>query len=117
MADEDKSVNIETKVSDEKPMKHSRLKRIRQKIKPQEFNMKSLWLSLVAVLVGLAIFTTIFGVLIYRYKSESALVYSVSKYIPYPVMQVNGRFVSYHEYVFEVNSIKHYYANQPGQDG
>ncbi len=47
-----------------------------------------------AALVVLLIVTTIFGVLIYRYKSESSIVYDVARVIPYPVERVNGQFVS-----------------------
>ena len=83
----------------------------------REISRRRLLLGLSAVLVGVAVFIGVFGVLIYKYKSDSTMVYAVSRVIPYPVMTVNHRIVSYHEYLFEVNSIKHYYENQPGQGG
>jgi len=67
-----------------------------------------------AVITGLAIFVLVFGLLIYKYKSDSQVTYSVAKVIPYPVMKVNGDYVSYREYLFDVASIKQYYQNQPG---
>jgi hypothetical protein len=83
----------------------------------RQITRKSIYMSITAVLVGLMVLVGVFGVLIYKYKSDNRMVYAVSRVIPYPVMRVNNRFVSYHEYLFEINSIKHYYENQPGQDG
>ncbi len=58
----------------------------------------------------------IFGVLVYRYKSDSPIVYTVSRVVPYPVEKVNGSFVTYGKFLFEVNSIKQYYKSQVGSD-
>lgn len=69
-----------------------------------------------SILAGLAVFLIIFGVLIYKYKSDSNLVYSVAKVVPYPAERINGRFVTYGQYLFELNSVKHYYVNQVGAD-
>ena len=41
-----------------------------------------------------------FGVLVYHYKSNSRITKAVASVVPYPVMKVNGGFVSYHEYLF-----------------
>jgi foldase protein PrsA len=59
----------------------------------------------------------VFGVLIYKYKSESNLVYAVSRTVPYPVQRVNGRFTTYGEYLFNLRSYKHYYQSQAGAAG
>lgn len=67
--------------------------------------------GVVAVAVLLVL---VFGVLVYHYKSDSRTTRAVASVVPYPVMKVNGGFVSYHEYLFEVASIKQYYQNQPG---
>jgi len=72
---------------------------------------------LASVGVGLLGLVILFAVLIYKYKSDSPIVYSVAKVVPYPVEKVNGDFVSYGRFLFEVNSIQHYYANQTGPDG
>lgn len=69
------------------------------------------WIASFVVLVAVMV-TIIFGVLIYQYKSESSVVYDVARVIPFPVERVNGQFVSYREYLFELDSIKTYYANQ-----
>lgn len=75
------------------------------------------WLPIVILSGGtLVLFLTIFGVLIYKYQSDNRVVYSVAKVVPYPVLRVNNRFATYGEYLFEVNSIKHYYNSQVGAD-
>ena len=70
-----------------------------------------------AVLAVLFVVTAVFGVLVYKYKSESPVVKSVAAVIPYPVMKVNGDYISYSEYLFELASIKQYYKKQTGSDG
>ncbi|MBW3538518.1 peptidylprolyl isomerase [Candidatus Parcubacteria bacterium] len=66
--------------------------------------------ALVLAVLGL------FGVLIYKYKSDSPVVYAAAQAVPYPVMRVNGSFVDYAQYRFELDSIKQYYRNQVGPD-
>lgn len=60
----------------------------------------------------LLLFLGAIGVLIYRFKSDHPVVYAVSRVVPYPVQRVNNRIVTYGNYLFELNSIKHYYQNQ-----
>ncbi|HSX02356.1 MAG TPA: peptidylprolyl isomerase [Candidatus Saccharimonadia bacterium] len=76
-----------------------------------------------SVLVGvLAVVIIIFGVLVYGYKSANPVVAAVSSVVPYPVEKVNGTFVSYHDYLFEVNANEKAYQsnaklnNQPAVD-
>jgi foldase protein PrsA len=78
---------------------------------------KSIIAIAASVLVGLLLFLTIFGVLIYKYRSDSDLVYGVAKVVPYPVERVNGDFVSYGQYLFEFRSIKHFYGKRQGAEG
>jgi len=69
-----------------------------------------------------ALVLIIFGVLIYGYRSESPIVYGVAKVIPFPVSNVNGHFVSYGDYLFQLNANKRGYQqnaklnNQPAVD-
>jgi parvulin-like peptidyl-prolyl isomerase len=70
--------------------------------------------SVVAVL--LVVIVT-FGVLIYSYRSESPTVRAAAAIIPYPAMVVGGDYVSYHEYLFEMASIKQYYQSQSSANG
>lgn len=76
-----------------------------------------LWLVVSGVVSGLALFVVIFGVLIYKYHSSDRIVYAVSRVVPYPVMRVNGHFIGYSSYLFELGSIKQYYLSQPGSNG
>lgn len=80
-------------------------------------NKKTVIMVVGGLAAGLLIFLGVFGVLIYKYKSEADAVSTVAKVVPYPVMVVNGRLVGYGEYLFEVSSIKKYYNEQKGQDG
>jgi parvulin-like peptidyl-prolyl isomerase len=78
---------------------------------------KPLSLIIAIALTVLVVLLATFGVLIYRYKQDSPLVYRVSQVVPYPIMRVNGEFVSYGRFLFEYNSIKKYYQSQTGSDG
>ena len=82
--------------------------------KPSKLNKRLIAMIVSAVIVLIIVIVGAFGVLIYRYKSSSRITEAVASVVPYPVMKVNGGFVSYHEYLFEVASIKQYYQNQPG---
>jgi hypothetical protein len=75
-------------------------------------NLKSTIIKVTSVVVALlAVVVIVFGVLIYAYKSESPAVATVAQVVPYPALQVNGRFVSYHDYLFEVDANKRAYQN------
>ncbi len=80
---------------------------------PERKTLLLLGAGAAALLVALLV---IFGILIYKYKSDSPIVYGVSRVVPYPVERVGNSFVSYGQYLFEVNSIKQYYKNQTGAD-
>jgi foldase protein PrsA len=78
-------------------------------------SMKSLRGTLIkvgaVVVILLVVIIAAFGVLIYAYKSESPAVRAAASVIPYPVEQVNGRFVSYSDYLFEVDANQKAYQN------
>jgi hypothetical protein len=74
---------------------------------------KRQWLMIGGTVVGLLIlFIAIFGILIYKYQNTSRIVQVVSSVVPYPAEKVNGSFITYSRYLFEVNSVKHFYVNQ-----
>jgi hypothetical protein len=76
------------------------------------------WWVIGGTIVGLVIlFLAVFAVLIYKYQNDSRIVQIVSEIIPYPAEEVNGHFVSYASYLFEVNSVKHYYLSQSSTTG
>jgi foldase protein PrsA len=75
-------------------------------------DMRALVVRVAAIAIALiAVIVLVFGVLVYGYKSESPAVKAVSGVVPYPVEQVNGRFVSYSDYLFEVDANKRAYQN------
>lgn len=78
---------------------------------------KPLSLIIAIALTVIVVLLATFGVLIYKFKQDSPLVYKVSQVVPYPVVRVNGEFVSYGRFLFEYNSIKQYYKSQTGSDG
>jgi foldase protein PrsA len=90
--------------------------------KPRNLNLKMPERKLLTWIIGgvvglLLALLLIFALLIYKYQSDSPAVQAVARIVPYPVQRVNGSFVSYGEYLFEVNSIKKYYQSQTGADG
>lgn len=75
-----------------------------------------IWIG-AGVVAALAVVLVVFGVLVYKYKSDSPLVYDVARVVPYPAEKVNGSFVSYGEFLFELKSVKQYYQSQTAQNG
>ena len=84
----------------------------------QQSKHRTLILSglIITVLVaGSVLFT---GLLLYRYQSTSDFAYQVSKLIPFPVTKVNGQYVPYEDYLFELRYSLYYFRNydQEGVD-
>ncbi|HVE80759.1 MAG TPA: peptidylprolyl isomerase [Candidatus Dormibacteraeota bacterium] len=79
-------------------------------------NRRALLIAAAIISALLAIFLIVFGVLIYKYKSDSRAVQLAAAIVPYPAEKVNGSFITYSDYLFEVNSIKHYYLSQTTPD-
>jgi foldase protein PrsA len=68
----------------------------------------SILLAIVLVLLGVT------GYLIYGRQSDGKIVYGVSRIVPYPVSRVNGQFISYGDYLFELRYRKNLYENPAG---
>lgn len=75
---------------------------------------RAIVISLVIVTAFVIIFSSVFAVLIYRYQSDSPLVYQVARIIPYPAARINGDYVSYGDYLFELRPLKHFYSDPTG---
>lgn len=56
------------------------------------------------------------GLLLYRYQSTGNFAYQVSQVVPFPVAKINGNYVPYEDYLFEVRHTLYYYRNH-GQEG
>jgi hypothetical protein len=63
------------------------------------------------VVAFVAVVVAVFGVLVYAYRSENPVVKAVASVVPYPVERVNGHFVTYSQYLFEVDANKRAYQN------
>jgi hypothetical protein len=53
---------------------------------------------------------------LYKLQSTSSFMYAVTRILPFPVARVEGRFVSYDNYLFELRHYMHYYESQQGSD-
>lgn len=91
-------------------------------VKPTN-EMRGIAIKIAAVVLGvLVVVVVVFGVLVYGYKSENPAVKAVASVVPYPVLRVNGHFVSYNDYLFEVDAENRAYEsnaklnNQPAPD-
>lgn len=81
-------------------------------------NLKSTAIKVTSVVIALmAVLLTVFGVLIYVYKSDSPVVAAVAQVVPYPAETVNGQWVSYSDYLFEVDANKRAYQNNAKLNG
>lgn len=70
-------------------------------------DMRGTIIKVAAIAIALiAVVVIVFGVLIYAYKSENPAVKAVASVVPYPVERVNGHFITYKEYMFQVDSEK-----------
>jgi len=75
-------------------------------------DIRSIAIKAAAITISLvAVVVVIFGVLIYAYRSENPAVKAVASVVPYPVERVNGHFVTYKSYLFEVDANKRAYQN------
>lgn len=75
------------------------------------------WWLIGGIVAGvIAVFLLVFGILIYKYQNDSRITQVVAAVVPYPAERVNGSWVTYSNYLFEVNSIKHYYQSQTTED-
>lgn len=68
----------------------------------------------------LAIFTLAFltytTVSLYKMQSTSEFMYKVTKVLPFPIARTGSSFVSYNDYLFEINHYMHYYRTQQQLD-
>jgi len=105
-----------SKATKETPAKASfseRLKKIGVKREP---NKKLIVIIGVGALSALIVTLITFGVLIYKYKSQSKAVAIAATIVPYPAVSVNGSVLwnvaTYRQYLFELESIKKYLQYQ-----
>lgn len=73
-------------------------------------------ISLTIFFLAVVGFFTYSALALYKFKTESAFIYQITKIIPFPLARVGSDFVSYESYLFEINWYKHYYENQQNVD-
>lgn len=56
------------------------------------------------------------GLALYKFQSTSTFVYRIAQVIPLPIARVDGHFVSYESYLFELRHYIHYYQTQQKLD-
>ena len=66
------------------------------------------------VVIVLVAFFTYCTLALYRYQSYSTFLYKVTQVVPFPIARVDGHFVSYNSYLFELEHYTHYYQTQQG---
>jgi hypothetical protein len=66
------------------------------------------------VVVFVLLFFTYCTLGLYRYNSTSQFLYKVTSVIPFPIARVDGHFVSYNNYLFEIQHYIHYYQTEQG---
>jgi hypothetical protein len=70
--------------------------------------------SLVVTLI--LVFFSYCTLALYKFNSTSQFLYKVTTVIPFPIARVNGHFVSYNNYLFEIQHYIHYYQTEQGVD-
>lgn len=66
--------------------------------------------AIILLLLGLSWF------MLYRQESTGDFAYRITQIIPFPVARIDGNFVSYEDYLFELRQNMHYLANQENVD-
>ena len=89
------------------------LAKARKYIYPLRHTRKRIVLISINIFIGVLVLFSVFVYLsLYRYNSTSRFMYGVTQVIPLPVAKVDGRFVSYNSYLFELRRYMHYYESQ-----
>lgn len=70
-----------------------------------------LWSSIIFVTVVIA-FTTYSILGLYKFENTSTFMYRVTQIVPFPVAKIEGKYVSYESYLFELRHFMHYYETQ-----
>lgn len=80
----------------------------------QHSKHRIVWLSVSIFLITLISFIIYSMLSLYKFSSASTFTYRVTQIVPFPVARVEGRFVSYENYLFELRRLIHYYENKSG---
>jgi hypothetical protein len=64
------------------------------------------------IIIAIVAFFSYCTLALYKFNSYSAFLYRVTQVIPFPIARVGGHFVSYNNYLFELDHYVHYYQTQ-----
>ena len=82
----------------------------------QHSKYKVVIISVALILLLLISFLTSSWMILYRRGSTSDYAYRISRIVPFPVAKVDGRYVSFEDYLFDLRSTVHFLRTQP-QEG
>ncbi|HEY5268369.1 MAG TPA: SurA N-terminal domain-containing protein [Candidatus Saccharimonadales bacterium] len=91
------------------------LKGARKYIYPLSHSKNKIVIITTSLVVALVlIFFTYCTLALYKYNSTSQFLYKVTSVIPFPIARVDGHFISYNNYLFEIQHYIHYYQTEQG---
>ena len=89
------------------------LKSARKYIYPLQHSKNKIILITTSIIIVFVIaFFTYCTLALYKFQSNSVFLYKVTQVIPFPIARVNGHFISYNNYLFELEHYIHYYQTQ-----
>jgi hypothetical protein len=89
------------------------LKNARKYIYPlQQSKNRIVIITTTIVIVALVAFFSYCTLALYKFGGYSSFLYRVTQVIPFPVARVDGHFVDYQNYLFELEDYVHYYQTQ-----
>lgn len=93
------------------------LKSARKYIYPlQHSKNRIIVITVSLVIVVVVAFFSYCTLALYKFQSYSTFLYKVTQVIPFPIARVNGHFISYNNYLFELEHYIHYYQTQQKLD-
>lgn len=89
----------------------------RKKIYPLRHSKNRLvTISITVFLIALVVFVSYSTLALYRFKQNSEFLYNITRVIPFPIARIGSDFVSYENYLFEINRQTYYYETQQETD-
>jgi hypothetical protein len=82
----------------------------------QHSKHKIAWYSVIIISFVLIVMLTLTALLLYRWQNTSDFTYRLTQIVPFPVARVEGQFVSYEDYLFELRHNVHYLVEQEQVD-
>ena len=93
------------------------LKSARKYIYPlQHSKNRIIFITTTIIIVLVVAFFSYCTLALYKFQNYSTFIYKVTQVIPFPVARINGHFISYNNYLFELEHYIHYYQTQQKLD-